>query len=285
MFIRWERRAAEPVLPLRLFRNSVVNTTSIAGFLAGMAMFGATVYLPLFLQLVNGTSPTLSGLLVLPMMAGLTVSSISTGRLITRTGRYKIYPIIGAILMPIGVFLLSFMTSTTPRWESGAFMLVMGAGMGMIMPVMVVAIQNATDQRDLGTATSANTFFRSMGSSFGVALFGTIMNERLKYWVPRLVPHAANISATKVAYSPAAVHLLPPAVRNGIILAFAHSLHTVFLWAAPVAALTLPAVLLMKELPLRTGAYIRSATAAAVSGEAVGAEELLPENGSVARTG
>ena len=279
LFVRQEQRAAEPVLPMRLFRNSVFNSTNVAGFLAGMAMFGGTVFMPLFLQLVTGVSPTASGLLVLPMMAGVTASSISTGRMITRTGRYKIFPIIGSLLMPTGMYLLSFMTATTPRWEAGAFMLVLGLGMGMIMPVLIVAIQNSANQEDLGTATSSNTFFRSMGMSFGVAVFGTIMNTRLKYWFPKLVPNLGhmNVSANSVAYSPSAVHHLPAPVQHGIILAFAHSLHTVFLWAAPIALLTLPAILLMKELPLRTDAYINAAGAAAAATEAMPMESVARE--------
>ncbi|HET6812288.1 MAG TPA: MDR family MFS transporter [Acidimicrobiales bacterium] len=278
LFLLQERRAQEPVLPLRLFRNSVFNCTNVAGFLAGMAMFGGTVYMPLFLQLVSGVSPVLSGLLVLPMMLGVTASSITTGRLITRTGRYKRWPIIGSVLMPTGMYLLSFMTATTPRWQAGLFMMVLGLGMGMIMPVLIVAIQNATRQEDLGTATSSNTFFRSMGSSFGVAVFGTIMNARLKFWFPRLVPNLGhlNLSATSVAFSPTAVHKLPAPVRNGIVTAFSHSLHTVFLWAAPIALLTLPAILLMKELPLRTEAYISDAEAAELgsAGEPIPVEAL-----------
>lgn len=280
-FIRREQRAAEPVLPLRLFRNGVFNTTNAAGFLVGGAMFGGTVYLPLFLQLVTGVSPTASGLLILPMMGGLTITSIGTGRLISHTGRYKIWPIIGAVVTPFGMFLLSYMGRTTPRWESSLFMLVLGAGIGAIMPVLIVAIQNATEQRDLGTATSSNTFFRSMGSSFGVAAFGAIMTGRLKYWLPRLVPASAaarlGITANSIAFSPSRIHQLPNvAVRNGIIDAFAHSLHTVFLVATPIAALALPFILLMKELPLRTGAYISAASSAAAAGEAISFEEHAP---------
>ncbi|HUZ42904.1 MAG TPA: MDR family MFS transporter [Acidimicrobiales bacterium] len=288
-FIRREHRAAEPVLPLRLFRNGVFVTTNAAGFLVGMAMFGGTVYLPLFLQLVTGVSPTASGLLILPMMAGVTISSIGTGRLISYTGRYKIWPIGGAILTPIGMYLLSYMTRTTSRWESGFFMLILGTGMGAIMPVLIVAIQNATEQRDLGTATSANTFFRSMGSSFGVAIFGSIMNARLGYWIPKLVPAAAThagLSARSVAFSPASIHhIANAAVRNGIIDAFAHSLHTVFLVAAPVAALALPFILAMKELPLRTGAYISASSSAAVAGEGVAFDEHAPLGGGPTGSG
>ena len=269
LFVWRERRAEEPVLPLRLFRNGVFNSTNVAGFLAGMAMFGGTVYIPLFLQLVTGVSPTLSGVLIFPMMVGVTISSITTGRLISRTGRYKIWPLIGGVLMPIGMFLLSFMTAGTPRWVSGLFMLPLGLGMGMIMPVLVVAVQNAVRQSDLGTATSSSTFFRSMGMSFGVAIFGTIMNARLKYWFPRLVPNLGshlNLSSTSVAFSPSAVHKLPAPIRDGIIQSFSHSLHTVFLWATPIALLVIPAILFMKELPLRTGAYVNAASSSGEHG-------------------
>ncbi len=269
LFVWRESRAEEPVLPLRLFRNSVFRTTNAAGFLAGMAMFGGTVYLPLFLQLVTGLSPTLSGLLLLPMMVGLTLSSVVTGRLIVRTGRYKIWPIIGSVLTTLGMFLLSLMTQNTPVWEAGLFMLPLGAGIGMIMPVLFVAIQNATSQEDLGTATSSNVFFRSMGSSFGVAIFGAIIASQLAYWIPRLVPHTGlHISGTSVAFSPAAVHHLPGPVQAGIIEAFSHSLHVVFLWATGAAFLILPFALLIKELPLRDDAFIQAATVSAVGGEA-----------------
>jgi EmrB/QacA subfamily drug resistance transporter len=270
LFILQERRAREPVLPLRLFRNSVFLNTNAAGFLAGMAMFGGTVYMPLFLQLVTGVSPTLSGFLIFPMMAGVTIAAVTTGRLITRTGRYKFYPIVGSLLMPAGMLLLSTMDGQTPQWQSALYMLPLGAGIGLIMPVLIVAVQNAVNRADMGTATSSSMFFRSMGSSFGVALFGTVMNARLAYWFPRLVPAhgAVPVSARSVAFSPIAVHHLPVQVQQGIIDAFANSLHTVFLVATAVALLTLPFVLMLKELPLRDEAWIGSATMSAVGAEA-----------------
>ncbi len=275
-FVWHEGRAEEPVLPLRLFHNSVIRVTSVISFLSGMAMFGATVYMPLFLQLVAGVSPILSGLLMFPMMAGVTVSSIITGRLISRTGRYKRWPIIGSVLMPLGMYLLSTMNEHTPLWKAGLYMFSLGTGIGLIMPVLMVALQNAADQKDLGAATSSNVFFRSMGSSFGVAIFGAIMTAQLAYWIPRLVPKTPlHISGTSVAFSPAAVHHLPGPVQTGIIQAFSHALHTVFLWATPIALLMIPFVLILKELPLRDNAYIQSATASAVSespAEAVPAE-------------
>jgi EmrB/QacA subfamily drug resistance transporter len=282
VFLAQEGRAPEPVLPLRLFRISVFNVTNAAGFLVGLALFGATVYVPLLLQLVSGVSPTLSGLLILPMMVGLTVSSITTGRLISRTGRYKLWPLIGATVMPIGLFLLSTLTATTPQWKTSAFMTVVGLGIGSIFPVLIVAVQNAAEQRDLGTATSANAFFRSMGGSFGVAVFGAVLNSRLKFWVPRLVPHGAGVSSTSVAFSPAAVHRLPAPIRDGIIQAFSHSLHTVFLWSVPIAALALPILFMLKELPLRTGAYIGVAASAGAAVGEVGDPDLWSDTDEVA---
>jgi hypothetical protein len=178
--------------------------------------------------------------------------------------------------MPTGMFLLSRMTGQTPLWEAALFMIPLGAGLGMIMPVLVVAIQNATGHEDLGTATSSNVFFRSMGSAFGVAVFGAIVSARLGYWFPRLVPRNSGVSSQSVAFSPVAVHHLPGPVKTGIIDAFSHSLHTVFLVAAPVALLTLPFILLMKELPLRTDAYLGAATLSSVGAE--GSVEAFAED-------
>jgi EmrB/QacA subfamily drug resistance transporter len=277
LFAAQEKRAAEPILPLRLFKNSVFRTTSAAGFLVGMALFGTTVYLPLFLQLVTGAGPTLSGLLLVPQMIGVMGGGVFVGRAVTRTGKYKIYPLIGTLLLPTGIFLLSTMTTTTPHLYSSLFMLITGTGMGMVMPVTLTAVQNAVPQADLGVATSSSVFFRSMGASFGVAIFGAVMNARLRYWFPHFVHSTGHlkISVTSVAYSPAAVYKLPPAIRNGIIQAFGHSLHVVFLCAAPVALLTFPIILLLKQLPLRSNAYVGS-TAAMAEGAEVLAEQGAP---------
>ena len=255
VFALWERRVDEPVLPPRLFRLGVYNLTNGAGFLVGFAMFGATVFLPLYLQLVTGISPTLSGLQILPLMAGMMVTSIATGRLITRTGRYKRYPVAGAVVMPIGLWLLSLMGPHTSRALMSAYMVLLGVGMGLIMQVLVIAVQNAVDYRDLGTATSSNTFFRSMGGAFGVAVFGSILVARLNFWIPRLVPPlpgGRRLPTSVVMAAPAVVRRLPAPIRDGAIASFSHSLHSVFLWSAPVAALALPLVLAMKELPLRS---------------------------------
>jgi EmrB/QacA subfamily drug resistance transporter len=276
-FFFQERRTSEPILALRLFKNPVFRSTSYSGFIVGMSLFGTATYLPLFLQLVTGTSPTLSGLLIVPQMAGVMIAGITVGKLVTKKGRYKIYPIIGGLILPAGLYGLSTMTPTTPRYESSIFMAMVGAGMGMIMPVLLIAIQNAVDQRDMGSATASNIFFRSMGSSFGVAVFGAILNARLRYWFPRLLSKAAahHISATSVAFSPAAVHRLPKPIQHAIITAFGNSLHTVFLWAVPLALLAMPGLLLMKQLPLRDRAYLNT-TNSALTGENLEGESDQP---------
>lgn len=276
LFAAQEQRAVEPILPLRLFKNSVFRTTSAAGFLCGMALFGTTVYLPLFLQLVTGAGPTQSGLLLVPQMIGMMGGGILVGRAVTRTGKYKIYPVVGSLILPTGIFLLSRMTTTTPHLMSSLFMLITGTGMGMVMPVTLTAVQNAVPQTDLGVATSSSIFFRSMGASFGVAVFGAIMNARLAYWFPHFVKSTGklHISVTSVAFSPARVYQLPLALRNGIIQAFAHALHVVFLCAAPVALLTFPVLLTLKQLPLRSSAYVSSTGGGMAEGAEVLAEQI-----------
>jgi hypothetical protein len=178
------------------------------------------------------------------------------GKRIAKTGHYKRYPLTGAVLLPIGIFLFSRMTPTTSHLYSSLFMLVVGLGMGLIMPITTVAVQNAVPQEDLGVATSSSVFFRSMGASFGVAILGAVMNARLRYWFPHFVPHSGGIDVTSVAYSPAAVYKLPAPIREGIIEAFGHSLHVVFLVAAPLSMLVFPLILRVKEIPLRDRAYI-----------------------------
>ena len=279
LFGAQEHRAVEPILPLRLFKNSVFRTTSAAGFLCGMALFGTTVYLPLFLQLVTGAGPTQSGLLLVPQMIGMMGGGILVGRAVSRTGKYKIYPVVGSLVLPAGIFLLSRMTITTPHLLSSVFMLITGTGMGMVMPVTLTAVQNAVPQSDLGVATSSSIFFRSMGASFGVAIFGAIMNARLAYWFPHFVKSTGklHISVTSVAFSPARVYQLPLPIRNGIIEAFAHSLHVVFLCAAPVALLTFPVMLTLKQLPLRSNAYVGSTGGGMAEGAEILAEQFGEE--------
>jgi EmrB/QacA subfamily drug resistance transporter len=171
-FVLAERRAAEPVLPLGLFRNRVFSATSAIGFVVGFAMFGAITYMPQYLQVVRGISPTGSGLQLVPMMLGLLITSVGSGRLISRFGRYKVFPVVGTALMTLGMYLLSLQGVGTAAWQTFVFLFVLGVGIGGVMQVLVIAVQNAVSYEDLGVATSGATFFRSIGGSFGTAVFG-----------------------------------------------------------------------------------------------------------------
>jgi len=252
-FVVAERRAAEPVLPLHLFANRVFSSTSVIGFAVGFAMFGALAYLPQYMQIVRGTSPTLSGLRLLPMMAGLLLTSIGTGQLVSRWGRYKIFPIVGTALMTVGLFLLSRMGPGTSFWLVSLYLFVLGVGIGASMQVLVIAVQNAIDYKDLGAGTSGATFFRSIGGSFGTAVFGAIFSNVLVRDLTRALHGAAlphGISASTGA-SPAVLDHLPGVIRSGYINGYAEALHSVFLFAAPVGAVAFCLTFLLKELPLR----------------------------------
>jgi len=253
-FLLQERRAPEPVLPLRLFRDPVFDVSSAALFVATCSLFAATVFMPLFLQIVTGASATNSGLLLLPLMLGILVTSIGSGRFIARFGRYKLFPIVGFALMTVGLMALSTIDWHTTRLEVSLHMLVFGLGFGMVTQVLVLAIQNAVDRRELGTATASANFFRAMGGSVGVAVFGAVFANRLSYWLPRSVPKhlLGHLSPTVLQSSPAVIHTLPPAVRDGVAQAVAHSVDTVFLVAAPIAAIGFLVVLFLQEYPLRT---------------------------------
>jgi EmrB/QacA subfamily drug resistance transporter len=251
-FVLAERRAAEPVMPLELFRNRVFVYASAIGFVVGFALFGATTYLPLFLQVVNGASPTSSGLRLLPLVVGLLLTSILSGQLISRLGRYKVFPIAGTALMTLGLFLLSRMNEQTSVLVESLYMLVLGLGLGLVFQVLVIAVQNAVDYRNLGAATSDTTFFRSIGGSFGTAIFGAIFSAQLTAHLSSLassLPPGVKLSA---AQSVAALRLLPAAVRAEVVHAYTLSLSTVFLVAVPIAALAFVLSWLLPEVRLRT---------------------------------
>ena len=253
-FIAIERYAAEPLIPLRLFRNGIFNVSSTMAFLVGMAMFGALVYLPLFFQAVHGVSATTSGLWLLPLMGGLLTASIGSGRTISKIGRYRAFPIAGTFLIAVGMLLLSRIGVTTSYVFIAAGMVVLGIGLGLVMPVLVLAVQNAVAQSDLGTATSASTFFRSIGGVFGVAIFGSIFVNRLAYWLPKDLPASAHLT-TKQAdallhSTPEKLKALPAPIRDGLINAFSSSLHTVFLWAIPFGVAAFLVSLALREVPL-----------------------------------
>jgi EmrB/QacA subfamily drug resistance transporter len=257
-----ERRASEPVLPPRLFRDRVFLVAMAVLFVVGVAMFGGIIFLPLFLQVVTGASATSSGLLLIPLMLGIVVTSIVAGRIISRTGRYKVFPVVGTAVMTIGLGLLSSMDANTSWTVVSAYMVVLGAGLGMVMQVMILAVQNAVQRRDLGTATSAANFFRSMGGSFGVAVFGAIFTNRLAYHLPRLLPSnlpGAGVDASALQGSPGQIRALPAPVQEAVVEAVARSLHVVFLSAVPVIAIGFLVVLLLAERPLRESAHIGAA--------------------------
>ncbi len=253
-FVLVERRAAEPVLPLYLFRNRVFSAASAVGLVVGFAMFGALAYLPQYFQIVKGVSPTSSGLRLLPLMAGLLATSITTGQLVSRWGRYKIFPVIGTAVLTLGLYLLSRLSVTTGTLPSSLYMLVLGAGIGASMQVLVLAVQNSVQYADLGTATAGTTFFRSIGGSFGTAVFGAVFTNVLPHNLARELHGLAlppGLTAASGA-SPAVLDRLPAPVHAAFVQAYATSLHTVFLAAVPVGALAFLLSWTLKEVPLRT---------------------------------
>jgi EmrB/QacA subfamily drug resistance transporter len=251
-FVWQERRAAEPIIPLKLFASPVFRVASALGFFIGLAMFGAIIFIPLFLQLVYGVSPTSSGLRMLPLMLGLLGASIASGRVISRVGRYKVFPVAGTAITTVGLFLLSRLAVDTQPWLASVYMLVLGIGIGLVMQVIVLVVQNDAPPRDVGVATSTATFFRSMGGSLGVALFGAIFASRLGNELAS-VPGAAKAHLSGgVNISPAEVHALPTGVRHDFLLAFVHALSPVFLVGAGLTAVTFVLALLLREVPLRS---------------------------------
>jgi EmrB/QacA subfamily drug resistance transporter len=244
-----ERRAAEPVLPMSLFSSRVFTVAAAIGFIVGFALFGATTYLPLFLQIVTGASPTRSGLELLPLILGLLVTSIGSGQIIARWGHYRPFPIAGTAIMVVGFWRLSTMEPTTSALERSLDMLILGLGIGLVMQVLVLAVQNDVDYRDLGVATSGATFFRSIGGCFGVAICGAIFSNRLADELSKLSGLPPSVGAGRVTRD--MVAQLPPAARAAFVGAYADALTTVFLVCAPVAALGFLLSWLLPEKPLR----------------------------------
>ena len=264
-FVAAESRAAEPVLPLHLFRNRVFAVASAVGFVVGVALFGSVTYLPLFLQLVKGSTPTISGLEMLPLMAGVLISSVGSGALITRTGRYKIFPIVGTALMVLGMLLLSRLEVDTSIAQAGAYMLVLGLGLGGVMQVLVLVVQNAVDYSELGVATSGASLFRSMGGSIGTPIFGAILTSGLTANLHAAFPGASGqVGQLTSGATPAAIENLPPAIRDAFRHAYVEALHPVFLTGAAVAAVAFVLTWFIKEVALRktvAGQGVREAIA------------------------
>ncbi|MFI9819649.1 MFS transporter [Streptomyces sp. NPDC052013] len=251
LFLVVERFAVEPLMPLRLFRDSVFNVTSLVGLVIGIALFGAASYLPTYLQMVDGASATESGLLMLPMMAGIVVASIVSGQLISHTGRYRLHPVLGAALSVVGMWLLSRLDTDTPRLHYSIWMAVLGTGIGMVMPVLILAVQNSVRPADLGTATSANNYFRQIGGSVGAAVFGTLFADRLTdALAERLPAHAGEELPDAESITPQLVHSLPPDLREPYIQAYADAMPRIFLYLVPVLVLGLLIAFFLKEKPL-----------------------------------
>lgn len=251
-FVLVEQRAVEPVLPLSLFRNAVFSLSSAIGFVVVFALYGATTYLPLFLQVVNGASPASSGLRLLPMIMGLLLTSVTSGQLISRWGRYKAFPIAGTAVMTLGMFPLSRLSEHTSVLVESLSMAVLGLGVGLVTQVLVMAVQNAVDYRNLGAATSGVIFFRSIGGAFGTAIFGAIFSNQLAAHLASLaasLPPGVNLSATE---SVAAIHHLPTIVRVEVVHAYAQSLSAVFLVTVPMVAVAFMLSWLLPEVRLRT---------------------------------
>ncbi len=255
-----ERRASEPILPTRLLVNRVFVMTSAVGFIVGFALFGAVTYMPLFLQVVRGATPTQSGLQLLPLMGGLLITSIASGQIISRTGRYKAFPIAGTGVMVVGLYLLSTLDAGSSKSTIYLFMFIVGLGLGMVMQVLVLAVQNAVDYADLGVATSGATLFRSMGGALGTAALGAVFANRLRNELAIHLPHAAAAQAGGgSAVNPAAIHKLPPALHAGYLEAFTKSLNSVFVVAAAIGVLAFVLSWLIRELPLRKTVATRDA--------------------------
>jgi DNA-binding MarR family transcriptional regulator len=269
------RRAAEPLLPLRLFRNPVFSVAAGISLAAGFAMFGSISYLPLFLQVAHGISATLSGVYLLPLVGGLLLTSVASGQLIARTGRYKVYPIVGTALLVVALFLLSRLDEHTSTALTSVYFFVLGLALGLIIQVLVIAVQNSADFADLGAATSGATFFRTIGGAFGVSIFGAIFSNRLAGELAsalRGVPLPHGFSAANAAANPALLKTLPAAVRGDVKHAYSLALHPVFLYAIPVALVAFVLSWFLREVPLR-------ATSSVGIGEGLGAGP--PERSSV----
>ena len=280
LFLVNQAKAAEPILPLRLFKNHTFNITSLLGFLVGAAMFGAIVMLPLYFQLVKHNSATLSGLKLLPLMLGIISASIGSGKWISKHGKYKMFPVVGMVLMTVALSGLVILSETTAYWQIAVFELLLGAGLGFSMQNIVIALQNSLDVRDMGVGTSLNTFWRSIGGTLGVAIFGSIYASKLTGYITSGVSSltaknpAALVGATPQALSqlrnnPGVMSKFTPELQGTILHSYVQAFHIVFISAAPVTAIGFLVALALKAAPLKTGAEHAQAMKEA-AGEAVG---------------
>jgi len=249
-FLVVEQRAAEPMLPLHVFKIRNFSVTMVLTFLVGLGLFGAMTFLPFYQQTVQGASPTVSGLLMTPLMVGSALTSVLAGVLTSKTGKYRMFPIIGGLVMAVGMFLLSRLGVTTSRLTTGIDYVVLGLGMGLLMQMMSLIAQNSVELKDMGVASSARMFFQQMGGSLGVAAFGAIFAHKLTESMGS-VAAAAGAKASSASLDPSTVTSLPPAVREVVYTGIAHAVQTVFLWATPATALVFLLALFIKDVPLR----------------------------------
>ncbi|WP_416975161.1 MDR family MFS transporter [Streptomyces sp. 4F14] len=251
-FVFWQKRAAEPILPLHVFRSLNFTLMAVIGFITGFVMFGATLFLPLYQQSVQGASATNSGLLLLPMLGAMLVTSIVAGRITTSTGRYKVFPVAGSVLMIAGLYLLSTMDTGTSRVTSGVYMAVVGLGMGCLMQITMLVAQNSVEMKDMGVASSSATLFRTLGSSFGVAIMGALFNNRVQeVMAERAGALGSKVTEASAQLDAASLAKLPAAAREAYQYAVSAGSHSAFLLGAVVAVVALVAAVFVKEVPLR----------------------------------
>ncbi|MFF0834244.1 MULTISPECIES: MDR family MFS transporter [unclassified Streptomyces] len=253
-FVFWQTRAAEPVLPLHIFRSGNFTLMSVIGFVTGFVMFGATLFLPLYQQAVQGASATNSGLLLLPMLGAMLVTSMVAGRITTNSGRYKVFPIVGGVLMVVGLYLLSLMDTGTTRLTSGVYMAVLGAGMGCLMQITMLVAQNSVEMKDMGVASSSTTLFRTLGSSFGVAVMGALFNHKVQdVMAEKAGALGSRVTERSAQLDAASLAKLPVQAREAYQHAVSAGTHSAFLLGAVIAVLVLIAALFVKEVPLKGG--------------------------------
>ena len=253
LFVWRQLRVPEPLVPMSLFRNKVFGISSLIGFIVGLALFGAIIYLPLYLQVVQGSSPTQAGLQMIPMMAGVLAFSIISGRIISRTGRFKVFPIIGMILATVGMYLLSRIQVDTPYWQIALAMLILGAGLGNVMQVLIIAVQNAVNPNEIGVATSGSTFFRSIGGTFGTAIFGAIMTSQLVAGINAQMPPGvtAPADAASMTSTMSSIATLPAQIKEIVLAAFSGALGTVFFAATILIAIGIALAFVMPDMRLK----------------------------------
>ena len=258
-FVWWELRVDEPILPMRLFRNPVFRVSNTVGFLIGMVMMGSMMYLPIFFQIVNGDSPTAAGLRMLPMMGGVLITSIGSGRLISRTGHYRPFPIMGLALSSIGLGLMTRVTEHTNNGIVALYMFILGLGLGAVMQVLILAVQNSVEMKDMGVATTSTTFFRSMGTAFGMAIMGAVLTNQLDHHLKTAAqtnPALASVGSQgmQTLQNRQAMAQLPAGVHQTLVHSFTQSLSMVFVTATAISVLAFGISWFLKETKLRGSA-------------------------------